>query len=172
MAAQRSAPAPAQHIDFRQYVNKVDKVYDRYSSSSCSKEYDNAFDAVDDINKIVKTIVKLARKVSFAGRQDAISAIIDIASEVVGSKGSELASQIRKNSGMIDFHGAIIKVVDYSSAEESGILENHEELGQELRQLVEIANQYGLDLSLEEPLERIGGSLYITDESDSGDYEN
>lgn len=170
-AAQRSAPAPAQTIDFRRYVDKVDKVYDKYSSSSCSKEYDNAFDAVDDIDKIVKTIRKVADKVSFAGKQDAISAIIDIALAVVATEGSKLASQIRKNSGMIDFAAAIIGIVDQCSADEIDILQRGEELAQELHELADNADRYCLDLELGPCLERIGGALYMTDESDSEDHE-
>jgi hypothetical protein len=41
--AQQPPAMPAQIIDFDMYVAKMRGVYNRYSSSASSKEYDNSF---------------------------------------------------------------------------------------------------------------------------------
>ena len=79
MPAQQSATMPTQDIDFNAYSDKVRRIYDKYSSSSSSKEHDNAFDATSEIEAIVKTITKQAYNVSFAGKQDAMNTIVEIA---------------------------------------------------------------------------------------------
>lgn len=68
-----------QTVNFNAYVDKAHRVYDKYSSSSSSEEYDNSFDATSGLQAIVETIRAQAYKVSFAGKQDATNAIAEIA---------------------------------------------------------------------------------------------
>lgn len=119
---------PTQTIDFDNYIDKVRKLYDKYSSGSSSKEYDNAMDATGDIEHIVKTIRKQASKVAFEGKQDAMSAITEIALEMLEEGGSTLSSEIRKGYDWATVGNAIEGILDQLSSEEVALLREHGEI--------------------------------------------
>ena len=77
--AQQPTTMQTQTIDSNACFDKAHRVYDKYSSSSSSEKYDNSFDATSELQAIVKTIRAQAYKVSFAGKQDAMNAIAEIA---------------------------------------------------------------------------------------------
>jgi hypothetical protein len=49
MSAPQQAPKPYQNVDFGSYTQRLSKIYNKYSSSSGSKEHDNAGDAITEI---------------------------------------------------------------------------------------------------------------------------
>ena len=166
---QQRATMPTQMIDFTSYIENVRKIYRKYSSSSGSKEYDNASDATDEIQDILKSIKRQARNVTFGDKQDAISTIIDIAHEVLDG-GSTLGSEIRKTSSMLDVSGAIEGILDYLTAEETAILQADGALAEDLQRLSAGADDYALDLDLTGAIERL--SAESDDEEDEEDEED
>lgn len=119
------------------------KIYSKYSSGASSKEYENAPQAQSEIEKTIKAIRTLALRLSFAGKQAAMIAIVDIAFKML-DEGSTLSHEIRKNFRWMDIGDAIEKILD---------------------QLQLTADQYGLHLM-------VGGAIdRITEEPDEwGDY--
>lgn len=144
-------------------MNVVRKVYDKYSSSSSSKEYDNASDAIEEIEAIVKMIKNQASKASFAGKQDAMDTIVEIASEVLEEGGSTLDSEIRKSFDWSAVGGAIESILGHLSPAEIEVLQQDGELAMELRQLAEGARDYALEPDLEESIAK------LSKPSDGGD---
>lgn len=156
--AQQSTAIPLQTIDFNTYVDKVHNVYNKYSSSSSSEEYNNSFDATSEIEAIVKTIRAQAFKVSFAGKQDAINAIAEIALEILDDGGSTLSSEIRKGFYWESAGDAIERIIDGLSREEILVLRRDGDLVRELDGLKESAAGFGLDVGLDGAMMKITGS--------------
>jgi hypothetical protein len=155
VTAQQTAPKPVQIIDFKSYIDKVLKIYDKYSSSSCSKEYDNAFDATDDIKTIIRTISKQASNVSFAGKQDAMITIVEICLEMLAEGGSTLSSEIRKGFYWTMVGNNIEIVLDSLSEDEMYTLQEDGGVAENLRLLKENAEEYALDPWLDGAIERL-----------------
>ena len=147
---------PTQTIDFDVYIGKVRGIYNKYSSSS-SKEYDNSFDATAEIETIVTKIKTQAKNVSFAGKQDAINAIAEIASEMLEEGGSTLSSEIRKGYYWGSAGDAIEEIIHTLTPEEISILQEDGDLAKELQQLSESAAEYALDIELGDAIEKISG---------------
>jgi hypothetical protein len=61
-AAAPTTAAPKQEVDFWHYRHDVDNVFDKYSSNSGSREYENALSAVSDIQDYIKEIEEKAQE--------------------------------------------------------------------------------------------------------------
>ena len=129
------------------------RVYNKYSGGSSRQEYDKASDAIDEIEAIVKTIRAQFNKVSFAGKQDAISAIADIAWVMLEEGGSELASEIQKSFYWGSIGDAVEGIVDSLSPEEIAILQEDGELMKQLLELSQgAAAEHAIDIGLDKTL--------------------
>ena len=168
--AQQPATMPPQTINFNAYVDKARRVYDKYSSSSSSEEYENSFDATSELQAIVKTIRAQAYKVSFAGKQDAINAIAEIALEMLDEGGSTLSSEIRKGFYWDSAGDAIERIIDSHSPKEISILQQDGDLVKELDGLKESAAEYALDVGLDGAIEKLTGS--VSDGEEEEDKED
>jgi len=153
MPAQQRPTVPTQTIDFNAYISNVRRVYNKYSGGSSRQEYDKASDAIDEIEAIVKTIRAQSNKVSFAGKQDAISAIADIAWVMLEEGGSELASEIQKSFYWGSIGDAVEGIVDSLSPEEIAILQEDGELMKQLLELSQgAAAEHAIDIGLDKTL--------------------
>lgn len=94
---QERSTAPSKIINFDNYITKVRKIYDKYSSSSGGMEYKKSGSAIKEIEAIIDTIKGQVPHVSFARKQDALNAIVDISLEMLESTRSTLAHEIRKS---------------------------------------------------------------------------
>jgi hypothetical protein len=162
--AQQRTNMPTQTIDINSYVNKVRGIYNKYSSSSSSKEYDNSFDATSEIEAIVEKIKIQANNVSFAGKQDAITAILEIGLEMIQEDGSTLASEIRKSYSWYGLGNAIDHIVDTLAAEEISVLQEDGALAKDLNELRESAAEYAIDAELDDPYNKLTGESDGEDE--------
>jgi hypothetical protein len=133
--APQPAPKPYQNVDFDSYTQRISKIYNKYSSSSGSKKYDNSFHATADIAAIIKTIEDKVPHVSFSGKQDAMSAIVDIALEMLESDASTLASKIRKSYYWHSIGGTLNRIIDGLSPEEISALQEDGTIAKDLEQL-------------------------------------
>jgi hypothetical protein len=97
-------------MDFGPYLNRVRKIYNKYSSSSSSKEYENSFDARADIEKVIEAVKdQVSADIAFNTKQSAIYVLLDIVEEILQGNDSTLGSEVRK---MFDFW-VVGKAVDH-----------------------------------------------------------
>jgi hypothetical protein len=166
--APQRAPKPYQHVDFNACIKRVRKIYDKYSSGSGGKEYANASHTIREIEAIIHKIRDQVPHVSFAGKQDAMNAIVDIAVEMLESTRSTLAHEIRKSYYWHTLGDAIERIIDRLSPEEIAILQEDGTLANELCQLKESADD---DLCLDGAIDKLSGASDEEDEEDDGDDE-
>jgi hypothetical protein len=174
MPAAQLAPKPYQNVDFDSYTQKISKIYNKYSSSSGSKEYDNAGYADEEIQAVISAIEAKVPHVSFSGKQDAINAIIEITLEVAESDGSTLESEVRKSYywGAID--DTINRIIDGFSPEEITILQEDGNMAKELEQLKWSVDEWvsrGDDLFVK-AIEKVTGAPEEEDEEDEEESDH
>lgn len=87
-----------------------------------------------------------AYKVSFAGKQDVINAIAEIALEMLEEGGSTLSSEIREDFYWDNAGDAIERIIESLAPEEISILRQDGDLVKESGGLKENATEYGLDV--------------------------
>lgn len=158
------APAPTQTIDIEAYTNKVRGIYNKYSSSSSSKEYDNSFDATSEIEAVVGKIKKQVNNLSFAGKQDAITAILEIGLEMLLQDGSTLASEIRKSYSWYGVGNAIDHIVDTLTPDELHELQTDGQMANDVDQLRQAAAEYAIDVELDDPFNKLDGRSHGEEE--------
>lgn len=155
---------PTQTIDINAYTNKVRGIYNQYSSSSSSKEYDNPFDATSEIEAVIEKIKKQTNNLSFAGKQDAITAILEIGLEMIQEDGSTLASEIRKSYSWYGVGNAIDHIVDTMTPDELHVLQEDDSLAKDVDQLRQAAAEYGINAGLDDPFNKLHGASDGEDE--------
>lgn len=128
-------------------------------------EYKNSGPAVKEIEAMVNTIKKQVQIVSFAGKRDALSTLVDISLEMLESTRSTLAHEIRKSYYFPSLDDTVERIIDRLSKKEVYILQEDGELVNELEQCREIAKDYALDMCSDGAIEKLTDGL--SDEEDS-----
>lgn len=147
-------------MSFNHYVDNVDNTYRKYSSSSMSKEYDNAYKATGDIESTVESIAdEISEDSSLDTKQEAVIAILEIAAHVVEGNMSELGSQIRKSFDYYMLGGTIEDIVAKFRPEELEAVRRDGNLAKEMRLSQQHADDYALDLQLAKTLEHIAQKI-------------
>jgi hypothetical protein len=126
---------PTQTIDVSAYVNIMRGIHNKYSSIFSSKEYDNSFDATSEVEAVVEKIKKQANNTSFASRQDAIIAILEIGLEMIQEDGSTFALENRKSYSWYGVGNAIDHIVDTLTLDELHVLQEDRGLAKDLDQV-------------------------------------
>lgn len=167
---QERSTAPSKIINFDNYITKVRKIYDKYSSSSGGMEYKKSGSAIKEIEAIIDTIKGQVPHVSFARKQDALNAIVDISLEMLESTRSTLAHEIRKSYYFPRLGDTIERIIDGLSRQEIAILQGDGALFNELYSCNETAEEYALDMCLDGAIEKLTNGL--SDEEDREDSEH
>jgi len=75
----------------------VRKIYNKYSSSSSSKEYEKSFDARAGIEKVIEAVKdQVSEDTAFGTKQNAVYVLLDIVEEILEGDDSTLGSEVRK----------------------------------------------------------------------------
>jgi hypothetical protein len=140
-------------MDFGPYLNRVRKIYNRYSSSSCSREYENSFGARADIEKVIEDVKgQVSGDTAFDTKQNAVYVLLDIVEEILEGDGSTLGSEARK---MFDYW-VVGKAVDHILAamhpDELHTLKMGGNMFRALSETKAHADRYCLILYLDDPL--------------------
>lgn len=142
--------------DYSQFISRVHRTYSKYSSSSGSKDYDNSFDASSEVEDIITSInAQIKPDVSFAAKQDAVSTIMEIAGEVLEGDSSTLGSEMRKNFCWQPVGAAVSHILSTLSEEELAALQADGEMLDDLVRLREQAEDYALDLDLDNAVDEL-----------------
>lgn len=151
-------------------------IYDEYSSNSGGAEYKNAGSAIKEIEAIVTTIKGQIPYLSFARKQDALDAIVDISLMMLESTRSTLAHEIQKSYYFPALGDAIERIIDRLSRDEISILQRDGNLVNELEQCKWTAEDHALDMCLDGAIEKLLNGLsdeeYEEDSEDDGAQGN
>jgi hypothetical protein len=114
-------------------LNQLQDVYSHYSDSRGSKEYDNSFQASEEIGEIMKEVRdSVTPDASFGAKVKAIRVILQISNEVIEEGGSTLASEIRKQFYNLPVGSAVTHIFNMLSPEELAALQADGALADEL----------------------------------------
>jgi hypothetical protein len=148
-------------------LNQVQDVYSHYSSSSGSKEYDNSFDATEEIEEIVKTVRdSVTPDAPFSEKVRAIGVILEISNEIVEGDNSTLGSEIRKQFYFPEIGGAVTRIVDMLLPEELGALQADGQLADELISARKTAKDYALEVELDGVIDKVAMEDYMSEDED------
>jgi hypothetical protein len=106
----------------------------------------------------VEKIKKQANNLSFAGKQDAITAILEIGLEMIQEDGSTLASGIRMSYSWYGVGNAIDHIVDTLTPDELHVLQENGGLARDLDQVRQSTAEYGRDAGLDDPFTKLDGA--------------
>ena len=153
-------------------LNQLQDVYSHYSDSRGSKEYDNSFQASEEIGEIIEEVRdSVTPDASFGAKVIAISVILQISNEVIEEEGSTLASEIRKQFYNLPVGSAVTHIFDTLSPEELAALQADGALADELIAARQIAEDYALEVGLDDVIERVAMEDYMSEDEDE-DEEN
>lgn len=153
--------------DPEEFLNELQQVYRRYSSSSGSKESNNAGPATDAIVEILEMVRdSVTPDTPFGEKHKAISAILRISNKVVEGNRSTLGSEMRKTFWFPRIGGAVTHVFDMLLPEELGALQADGELAQELRNARGHAREYALDVELDHVISKVAMEDYMSEDGD------
>ena len=153
-------------------LNQLQDVYSHYSDSRGSKEYDNSFQASEEIGEIIEEVRdSVTPDASFGAKVKAISVILQISNEVIEEEGSTLASEIRKQFYNLPVGSAVTHIFDTLSPEELAALQADGALADELIAARQIAEDYALEVGLDDVIERVAMEDYMSEDEDE-DEEN
>jgi hypothetical protein len=151
-------------------LNRVQSVYRRYSSSSGSKEYDNAGPATDAVGEIIEMVRDSVTADSLFGeKHQAMSSILKISNKIVEGNRSTLGSEIRNGFWFPEIGSAVNHIFDMLSPEELGALQADGELTKELRSARGHAQAYALDVELDDVISKVAMEDYMSEDEDEGE---
>jgi len=148
-------------------LNQLHDVYNRYSDSRGSKEYDNSFQATEEIGEIIEEVRDSATPdASFGTKIRAISVILQISNEVVEGDSSTLGSEIRKQFYNLLVGSAVTHIFDMLLPEELAALQADGALANELIGARQIAEDYALEVGLDDVINRVAMEDYMSEDED------
>jgi hypothetical protein len=107
--AEKALPDPY----FDQYPDRVDELYKLFRCSNGSHEYELAFEASSQIEKMIHKIESsVTPGISLKAKQEALGAINDIVSKVLTTEGSCLYTEIRNGMSMYAVGSSVALVID------------------------------------------------------------
>lgn len=153
--------------DPEEFLNELQQVYRRYSSSSGSKESDNAGPATDAVVEILEMVRdSVTPDTPFGEKHKAISAILRISNKVAEGNRSTLGSEIRNTFWFPKIGSAVNHVFDMLLPEELGALQADGELAQELRDARGHAREHALDVELDDVISKVAMEDYMSEDGD------
>jgi hypothetical protein len=153
--------------DLENPLNQVQNIYSHYSSSSGTKEYDNSFDATEEIEEIVKTVRdSVTPDTPFSEKVRAIGVILEISNQIVEGDNSTLGSEIRKQLYFPEIGAAVTRIVDMLLPEELGALQADGQLADEMISARKTAKDYALDVELDGVIGKIAMEDYMSEHED------
>jgi len=148
-------------------LNRVQQVYRRYSSSSGSKESDNAGPATEAVEFIVAMVRdSVTPDAPFSAKHEAMSAILKISNKVAEGNRSTLGSEMRNTFWFPMIGSAITRVFVMLLPEELGALQADGELAKELRIARGVAREYALDVKLDDVISKVAMEDYMSEDDD------
>jgi hypothetical protein len=148
-------------------LNQVQAVYSHYSDSRGSKEYDNSFQATEEIGEIIKEVRDGVTPVSSFGEKVwAMSVILQISNEVVGGNNSTLGSEIRKSFYSIPVGSCVTNIFNMLSPEELGALQADGALADEMIGARQLAEDYALEIELDDVIDSIAMEDYMSEDEE------
>ncbi|KAK5720228.1 hypothetical protein LTR15_007501 [Elasticomyces elasticus] len=95
---QKKRTEQARVVDFSQYTNEMEDIWDKHSSNSGSKEYENAFRATGEFADLIRNVRdEVSAHSSFGTKTAALAALCEIGDEVVDGPSGCLGSEVRKH---------------------------------------------------------------------------
>ena len=148
-------------------LNQVHAVYSHYSDSRGSKEYDNSFQATEEIGEIIKEVRDcVTPDSSFGEKVWAMSVILQISNEVVEGNSSTLGSEIRKAFYEIPVGSCVTHIFNMLSPEELGALQADGALADEMIGARQLAEDYALEIELDDVIDSIAMEDYMSEDEE------
>jgi hypothetical protein len=153
-------------------LNQLQDVYSHYSDSRGSKEYDNSFQASEEIGEIIEEVRdSVTPDASFGAKVKAIRVILQISNEVIEEGGSTLASEIRKQFYNLPVGSAVTHIFNMLSPEELAALQADGALADELIAARQVAEDYALEVGLDDVIERVAMEDYMSEDEDEDEEQ-
>lgn len=142
--------------EFDHYSEGADYILnEKYRSGSGSKEYDKAFDAVEELEEIIRTIEDEASgNTSYGSKKNALHTLRKIGDSIVSAPPSTLGSEVRKHFQRdSDLTSAMAAILECMTAEELERVAKSADDGarfvDKVKELEVSADGYGMNMDLE-----------------------
>lgn len=146
-----SMPVP----DFNTFVEKVRKVFEKYSSYHDRIEYDNSIKVNTEIERILESIqLEAVQDIPFEAREQALQAAIEIAMIIDGER-SILGKLMREDLPQLPFKSTISRILDTLTPEELAALQADGEIAKSLREIRSRWEDHALDLEIDDSIDRL-----------------
>jgi hypothetical protein len=148
-------------------LNQVQAVYSRYSDSRGSKEYDNSFQATEEIGEIIEDVRdSVSPDSSFGEKVRAMSVILQISNEVFEGDNSTLGSEIRKNFYQLPVASCVTHIFNILSPEELVALQADGALAEEMIGARQLAEGYAHEIELDDVIDSIAMEDYMSEDEE------
>jgi hypothetical protein len=148
-------------------LNRVRGVYSRYSDSRGSKEYDNSFQATEEIGEIIEDVRdSVTPDSSFGEKVRAMSVILQISNEVLEGDNSTLGSEIRKSFYQLPVGSSVTHIFNMLSPEELGALQADGALADEMIGARQAAEDYAIEIELDDVIDSIAMQDYMSEDEE------
>ena len=149
--------AQAQIVDFRSFLHDVGEIWDKYSSSSGSKEYENSGPATEEFQELISALGNtVTDEMSYGSKKNALMTLLAIGEEIVDAPSSCLGSEVRKDFQYdTSLAGSLCQITGEMTREEQRQIANDSEFVKGVKHLREGAKGYGFDLDLDQLLARL-----------------
>jgi hypothetical protein len=173
-AKERSRP-----INFDGYSKSVWRLINiTHSSKSGSRQYDAAFDVVEEVNETIETIANLCGPFASPGtRFNGLSVLRKIGKTIALSSNNTVGHEVQKNFqfGYDNFEKSMLKIIGFMEPEEVRAIQedvsNPEALLPKLRELEKLAEDYCIFERLSEVLEALGDYYEEGEEDREGEED-
>lgn len=151
--------------NFKDYVNEVHRVFERYSSLDDQTEYKNSIKVHGRYENIIDSVGKVTQQMPFEAKQQALEAAIEIAKFVcIQGDRSIIGKSMRESFPWMPFHSTVSHILDMLLPEELAAIQADGEIPKAFRSLRWNFQEYALDLRIDDCIDR----LWL-DESDQED---
>jgi hypothetical protein len=148
-------------------LNQVQAVYSRYSDSRGSKEYENSFQATEEIVEIIKEVRdSITPDSSFGEKVRAMSVILQISNEVLEGDNSTLGSEIRKSFYQLPVGSSVTHIFNILSPEELGALQADGALADEMIGARQAAEDFAIEIELDDVIDSIAMQDYMSEDEE------
>ncbi|KAK3641359.1 hypothetical protein LTR56_011387 [Elasticomyces elasticus] len=145
----------ARVVDFSQYTSEIGEIWDKYSSNSGSKEYENSYRAASEFEDLIRKVrAEVSAHSSFGTKKAALATLYEIGDEVIDGPSSCLGSEVRKHfQDDTSVAEAMCHVLAVATVPELAKFKADSDLLGKIRKLKGGAEDYGFDLDLESVLD-------------------
>ncbi|KAK4952100.1 hypothetical protein LTR10_010020 [Elasticomyces elasticus] len=142
-------------VDFSRHTNEIENIWAKYSSNSGSKEYDNAFQAAEEFEDLIRQVrEEVTVHSSYGTKMAALKALREIGDDVIDCPSSCLGSEVRKHfQDDTSLAEAMCHVLALATDPELASLKADNDVLGNIRDLERSAEGYGFDMDLQSVLD-------------------